>query len=822
MKLNLPERAVPVIEDATVHYDDQVLITRTDAWTAVRVPLQPYAFRSHDDQHALGWASTLSLGALKAGDVRFKVVRRPFSPEAFVRATDDAAQRNGTPSPHWPEWLAGQAARMAERHPVNKEVVIFRRLGQRSAVAQMRERTLTAQAVRKHLPFPAVAAHELAHWHEEADAVRSVLARGAYRAQPVTAADLRWYRRHALYRGLVPPEPSVTGRTRWGREQIVDEFADVQLTPLATAVRIDSPAGTVYTTTLTMSVFPETMTFPDMPPWLAHLDRVSPVWAEADVHASLIPPHVAKRQVLGKLRLAQDQRNDAHSAGADLPLEVEQMAALGRELQYTIPSRRLPLAYGWARVRVDAPTLKELAHRVEHAKAEYANESSPHIDLTVQSGMTQLDLLVEGIPGMPQRVKSYRQRWTSETLACALPQAGSELGHGKGLYAGMTTGRTVQSVVLDLHSSITRRTESDIEGPGGVVLLGAQRAGKSGALVQIIADGNEQGKTSVVVDFSGPIARAADLPRFAGRMQVLDVAKTGGGILDPMSPAVIPGDGQVNRAVREKRKTLTRDTLSVLVAQQLKTLPEAETQLLRAISEVAVEKHPSTAAVIARLARSRAKDAQALAEHFEFILGSDEASSLVGEGERVEFQDEPITRIITARGVALPQAGKSRDQWAPSEALGAAMFGVAANLAHRLQWDLPPHLLKYLIFDEAHIAMGLEQGRRVIELALRDGPKHGCAVILATHNAADLADERITNAIATKFQFRSTSPAELERGFAITGIEDTPANRRRIRGLRNGECIAVDDRDVRDRFRWDQWDAELAVVQNTTPTGDLA
>jgi hypothetical protein len=218
-------------------------------------------------------------------------------------------------------------------------------------------------------------------------------------------------------------------------------------------------------------------------------------------------------------------------------------------------------------------------------------------------------------------------------------------------------------------------------------------------------------------------------------------------------------------------------------------------------------------------------EAQSLAEHLRFELGAHDADVLVGSGATAstvlehEGFVEPFTRIITAPGLALPRAGTPMDEWQPAQALGAAVFGVAAHLAHRLLWDLPPHWLKYLLVDEAHIAMGTEQGRRIIEQSLRDGPKHGVVVGLATHNAIDLADERIINALATKMLFRSTSDTELGRALAVAGIEDTPATRRQVRNLRNGECIIVTNTDVRDRVQWHLHDRELAAALNTTPAG---
>jgi hypothetical protein len=412
------------------------------------------------------------------------------------------------------------------------------------------------------------------------------------------------------------------------------------------------------------------------------------------------------------------------------------------------------------------------------------------------------------------RHKSWKQRWTCDTVACSLPQAGSNLGHTTGLYVGPTTGRYVQAATLDPHHGITRRSSTDVEGPGGMVLLGAQRAGKSSALGTIVSDATERGYTSILIDFSGPLARLADMRRHRGRIQVLDLVKMGGGVLDPMSGSVIPGDPQHDRRVREARKHLTRNTLHLLAHRQLAASPEAESEMLRAITEEAEAHRPSLRGVIERLRHSSNMDAGALAEHLLFELSGQDADLLFGEGG--EITGEPVTRIITAPGLPLPPVGTPIDQWMPSQALGAATFGIAAALAHRLLWDLPPHQLKYLLVDEAHIAMGTEAGRRVIEQALRDGPKHGVVVGLATHNAVDLADERIINALGTKMLSRSTADTELERAIRVAGLEDTPSVRRQIRSLRNGECVLVLDNGVRDRVQWDLWDPALAATLNTT------
>lgn len=808
MRIPVPSRPLAWIDETCLYYDDQVLLTNEGAWTAVEVPLVPYGFRSYDDRLDLGWRSTLALAALSEGDVRVKVVREPFDADGWQRRVQEHVEGVASPAGEaWRSWRIRQAAAMEQAQASAKRVVLFRRLGTRTTPAQWNSRLGRA-------PLDS----EIEGWQAVAERERALLARGGFKAVPVDADDVRWLRRHALARGLVPPAPTSTGRRLWHRQEVQEEFADLTLTPLARGVRIDTPHGTVFTATLVASAFPVEMTHPETPPWLAHLDWVGP-WVEADLSLRLVPPGKAKKDVVGRLRLAQDQRSEAAESAADLPIETEQMHGLARRLEHDIPAMRRPLVYGWARFHVDAWSEEELDYRVRRLVERYADEDSPRIDLALPTGMAQVDLLVEGVPGQPVRHKSWKQRWTVDTVACSLPQAGSNLGHSTGMYVGPTTGRYVQAATLDPHHSITRRLETDVEGPGGMALLGAQRAGKSSALGTITYDATLRGYTTVLIDFSGPLARLADLPGCEGRVQVLNLVKVGGGLLDPMSPNVIPGEPMGSVAVREARKHLTRNTLHLLAHKRLAQHPNAESAMLRAIAQEVLVKNASLRGVVNRLLLDPNPEVQSLAEHLQFELGGQDADVLFGQGDENVYTEgtvEPVTRIITAPGLALPKAGVPMAEWQPAEALGAAVFGVAAHLAWRLLWDMPGHQLKYLLVDEAHIAMGTEAGRRVIEQALRDGPKHGVVVGLATHNAIDLSDERIVNAIATKMLFRSRADTELERAIAVAGLEDTPSTRRQIRNLRNGECIMVTDTDVRDRVQWHLHDPDLRGALNTT------
>jgi hypothetical protein len=801
-------------------YDDQALLTDTEAWTWTEWQQVPWAFRPSSERRDAGWAATLSLAKLRAGRLHVKV-RQEATVGGWAAGRDGHVRRYGDPGEGWAAHLAGAEARQLERQRWSKRVVAGWRLGVRGPVEQLRDQLPDYLLDGRELHGRA-----LARWADAAAGARDTLGRGAFGAVGLSAVELRQVRQHAAFRGIDPPELSVSRRRLFEPDQVADEFCGLEVYPtvvptrggLRTCLRIVAPSGQVrYSAGWLVGTMPDSMLFPAGKPWLAHMDGLD-FPCEQDAWLDLVPPRRALRDVKRKLEMARDQANDAAFAGIDLPLETEQMIALARKWEYAIPKRRLPVVYGWVGLRADADSAGELAARWDRAVEHYKEIG---IDLEWPGGWSQVDLYLQGIPGGTRKFSSYKQRWPIETVGCGMVHAGSGLSHPVGMYAGTTTGRMRRQVVRwNPHHAITRSREHGerhVEGQGGAVLLGNQRAGKSNALGTMAHDHALGGIPTVMIDFGGMQARLAGVPDLAGRVQVIDLLAAGGGSADTMTDAVVPGSWADPRVAQARRK-LTRDTLELLAWPEMRQ-PGAGSALRDAIRAVGGSAFPSTAKVIADLAGRGEVGAQ-LASLLAFDLDTADGALVTGERGGGDWQadvaDERVPLTILTGGVQLPDPSKPVDAWDSTARFGAAMFGIAAWRARRLLWGLDPRLLRLLLIDEAHVALATAAGRKVIEDALRAGPKLGVATVLATHNAQAVADPAIANSVSTWFQFRSTSSDELADALRLARVEDTPRTRALIRGFRNGECLAVFPNDARDRFVWDRWNGPLREALNTT------
>lgn len=845
MNQTIMSRPVPFGADPTLQYDSETLLTTRGGFTVMEVPTIPYAFRSAKERVQAGWTATLSLAALE-GRVVIKQVRTPTDPSPSTAELDRRVRAAGDPAEGWPGYLQGQMDREELWTPLSKRVFVVAALGARSVPDQVAWRQEPGQVPvrwweRRPQPLAPVTERERERFAGLAGPVRHSLSTGGYRARPVTVADVAGLRSQAASRVPGWVGAGVDTHGRWDRRDVVDEFGEIRYRVGPRWVQVSSPGGTRYTTTLVCWGFPQEMTFPDVQPWLGHLDSLpSGVQVETDLVLDLVPVDKARAHIRRQQRGAVEQRGEAHRAGVDLPHEVAEMVTLGQTLDYALPRRRLPVAYGWARIRVDADSVADL----DAAVVEVERHMRPTLIGVVRPvGRAQLDLLREGVPGVPVSFKSWRQRWMLETAACSLQHAGSGLGHKVGSVRGLTTGRERRVVKIDLHHAITRRTAQDVEQSGGVGFFGAPRSGKSSAFAQIIDDAMLAGTRNLTLD---PSRRLQAVYGLHDRVQALDPVQTGGGLVDPLgrflipmpASAVVSGEalegcrnaaerkaledaaGLVRARVLQERQTLERQTLSAIAWRQLVADPGVEGALLDAIRRVAGSAEPSSAAVVDQLKRSTTKAVKNMGTVLAFDVEGGQGGAVFGTGADAGalagVQDtEIVGRIMSLFGVQLPKAGLPVADWESHHRLGAATFGCAAHMARRLMMDGDPSRLKLLLIDEAHVLAAMDSGRAAIDDSLRLGPKEGVVTALATHNATDLSEKTLA-AIAMFFLFRTQSVEEMRTSHAAAGIPDTDTNRGIRAGLKNGECIAKLDTGVTDRMQWQLWRPGLEEAANTT------
>lgn len=804
--------AAPVgIADPTKTYDDLVLLTRDRALTVVEVPTISLAYLSDAGIIAAHAAATSALLPLRERRVTFRSMQSPTDVAANALRLDGRARLQGQPEPAWGQHLVAMQDRHEQAAPNRKRVFAEIDLGERSWRTALK---------------PSVAGRERAHWAAAARSVRGRLAASGLGTIDVDSSTLRAMRRRALVRGPLGLVTS-TGRHRWDDDEIRDEFADVDLVLGPNWVRTTSSASDRYVATFCVSAYPETVRFPTemRRPWLATLDAIEGFTVDTDLIFDLVPPSKAADDLMAQRQYATDQRDDA-GRGDDLDLDTVDMLDMTKAWAQRLRTDRLPVAYGWARIRVDADSPADLAEMYAEVRHQMDGAGGTGIDVAWPGGKAQVDLLAEGVPGMPVRYTAWKKRMFLPMATAAMPHVGSTLGHAVGSYRGYTTGVEQRGAVLvDLHHAITRPDDDErhVERPPGIALLGAQGSGKTTALLEMVYEATMQGQPVVALNPSSPWEEFAAMPHWTpGRIATLDLLGAGGGIVDPLGPVLIPmpegADEATRRAVQRERARLADETFGILAHKQC-TDPKVEVALMEAIERVVVREDSCSRVLIEDLQAQGTDEARVLATALRFRTGASESDALLGEGAQ-QVSMTATTRIISMKGMAqqMPRAGKPMADWLPSEALAAATFACAAHLAWRLLATSTAATLKVFAADEVHVLMATDSGRRVVEGLLRVGRAHGTVAVLATHNDRDLADETIRAAIAQWFLFRTDNEAEARASNAAAGLEDSREMAQVRKTLRNGECIAVLDNGTRGRMRWDRdWIAGLSGAATTTP-----
>lgn len=805
---------------AAVYLDDDLVLSRTHAWTCVQLPQESYEYRTSEARESVAQRIALAFAGLLKGEAdtvncHLILTSLPHDTGAWRAQLDAAMTSRGWKSkPGWQPYVDDMTEYLAEAGFRTQRVYLLVELGTRSHlsfddldVRKLAKKLWGAGDKILLADDPAVSDEELNKWRGKARAVRSALADSSYSGAVGTPArDVAWLIKKPLWGTTECPTVSDASATVWGKGAI-DQLADSVVTnghKYVGLTQID-PASvterTSYSATLSVARFPETMSFPESEPWIYYAAGLDfPVdWS---IRFELIPPSKAHKDVSKKAHMVRDEAAHILETGQALPLQVQENLEKATLLEYSIRKRQVPWVYARYRIRVSADTPEELVIRCRKVIDRYRDLG---IDVAWPSG-DQLDLLLEAMPGEKVRSSAYQQYQEVLVIAGGMPTASSEVGNmpyrGKGWigpYVGETTARRRSPVFFGPHVLPTQDRDA------GIAIVGKPGSGKSFLGFSLAHQCAAAGVHTIFIDPKRDAVNLGLLPGM-GQAKVFDLMHGNDGMIDPFSL----GDDVANS------KLLALETVRLLLGGSALS-EEREAALIAAIDAVAVSDVPSLSSVVDWLLAADDLSARNLGSVLRTLRELPFARLCFSPQRGVRLDPEDGLMVFTLLGLDYPEPGMGPDTYSYENRLAVAVLYLLTRFARRLFMNMDPTYPKAIFIDEAWTLAGTAQGATLIQSVARMGRSHSTALCIISQNARDMMDERVTNSISTVAGFFSDDETEIDAELGLLRIEKNDTHRADIRGLQQGECIMRDAYGRVSRVYIDAWNRDLFTVFNTNP-----
>jgi hypothetical protein len=773
------------------YLEDGLLIASGGPWAWFRLPTHSYEVLSENQRLAELVAQERLLSGLRDLEAHLLVLPRTLPVSSWAAGLDRATTR---PAPGWPAYLERTIAHLRGQRFRQREVYLGLRL------VKERRRPWLARLVAGPerligLDDPRPDGRDLDGLRRELELTLPRVTAASPGARPATAAELRWLVRRASWRGLLE-DAEVQGppaRPAWGGETLA--LIEGVVRNGHRSLRLGGDAGGIgHLATLAVAHMPDRLAFPGGAEWLHHHDLLDfPV--EASVRFRVVSPREAARDLGRQVAAALDQAEHVARTSADLPLDVQEVYEDARQLERRVLKDQQPLVYCWPRLLVAGASEEQMVARVTEL---VENHRDLGIELVRPSG-DQLALFLEAMPGDRVRVRAYEQRMEPVTLAGAMYGASAELGDGRGCYVGQTTGQSRVAVTLDVLLAALRNR------PTAVSITGAPGSGKTNTALLLAYQARLRGAWVVIVD---PKAEATGLTRLEGlgAVQTLRLDHTYEGLLDPFR---IEDDGA-------EASLLAAELCRVFLPPRL--AQEVEGNLLTAAAEEAAQaERPSLLGLLGRLEASGSELALEAAAPLRAMASMPMARMCFAGEEVAKLRLQDALTVIQFAGLSLPPAGSRPEDWSIPERLAVGLMRAVTALAGRLIDSGTTSQPKLLVLDEAWALTASAEGQRLVERLARTGRSRNAALLLATQNARDLMDERVTNCLGVKLGFRSEDEAELRAMLALLDVEPSAELMAQVSRFAPGECLMRDLEGRVGRLQVELVPDELRAAFDTTP-----
>jgi hypothetical protein len=812
--MKTPQRSnVPIC-----YIGDSILMTSTGVWTYLILPPVSWAFLAETeneqqvtsaagayanlrvpaaDQPKLSalWDAAKTAKLAPISELHIRTAARRYSAQAWARQLAAPGARTPGCAAHMRRVLQV----IADKEYWEKITYLGVRLGSRGRVA----------GSTGILSRPGE--EEIRRWAGLARAAGMTLGASELKAVPATAAQLAWLIRHTTCGPSLDLAP-LPDLKAYGPED-VSALMDAAVTEQRASIGITARGKQEScATVLTYSRFPKVMDYPDNgPPWAVMADwAATPAFpAEYSARICLMDPQQVDKDIRHKLISIDEEAGHTADAGARVPLALQERVSDAQLLQHALAVSGDPLAYATHRLVISGPDQETCAERARTV-IEYCNRTGIKL---VRQQCDQMPLYNETIPGGAPRGKLHIQQQPVTTIAGGMPQAAETLGDGTGPYLG-TAKTQAETPVFWSPFEAARRDD-----PTVAAILGEPGGGKSFMTGRICLDAAvTQGATVVILDpikkemrQLAPLIKEAGLP-----VSVIAIDEHHPGLLDPFRFGGSAGE-KIQRAA---------EVLMMLLPDTVGDAEKASRHgaVLRAVEAVAGRPEPSLREVIGELrdeAVRRQGDGTRIEENLVTeltVLSRMPLGSLCfaqGESESLDIMGQ--TTILTFSGLDLPSVTTAPGNYRMAERLSIALYYLTTELVRGL-FAADRAVPKLLAVDEAWALTRTTQGQSLIEAMSRMGRSHNIAMLLASHNVADLLDERITGCISTVLAVHSRADREVRAVFGQLDIADTPGNRNWLGGLRTGEVIM---RDLDGRIgvvAIDDGGARFRAGMDTNPT----
>lgn len=798
------------------YIDDEIVLSETEAWTYVRLPLLPYEFRAYSEREGFADQLTTALGSVISDknepvEAHLRVVHEPFNTlDWATQLVNKVGTQN--PTPGWIDYLADMAEHVDYQGYDIKKVYLGVKLGTRGADSAKEDLLIPLKKITQFLEKTAnvedgvVQEEELAKWVKLSRSIRRTLRESHLRALPATSEEIARLVAHPFYPEMEQPPVSASKSVVWGpgsiRHLVEGVIVHNRKWVEVSQINKNGKEVTGYRATLAISRFPDELFFPDQEPWI-HLSSSLAFPVDFSIRFNVVPVQTVKKDVGKKLTDAKDQAIHIAESGSSVPLKVQEQLQVATMLEFEMDKNRAPWAYARHRLSIAASDPEELMARGRSVIEAYRELG---IDVVWPSG-DQLDLLQESLPGDKVRAYSYYQRQELSVIAGGMPTASSDVGDNAatdkkawlGPYLGMTTSRVMTPAFFSPHVSMTRNY------PPGVAITGAPGGGKSFLAFSLAHQMALQGVWTIYIDPKADAKPMGEL-KGLGNPRVFDLRDGHPGMLDPFGMGSTIAESTL----------LALETLRLLLGGNISE--EREEALLNAVDYVASQPNPSLSMVVETLTEDKGNTgARNLGAVLKTISSLPFARLCFAPTGGTRLRPEDGLTVVTLLGLDLPSASTTPEDYSYENRLAVSVMYLLTRYARQLMLSLNKSHPKAICIDEAWAITTTPQGAKLIPEIARMGRSHNTALVLVSQNAGDLMAEAVTNSISTKFAFRSSIPSEIDDVLELMGLDKDQGYQAAVRDLRNGECIMQDLDGRVARVQIDAWNKELFDTFNTNP-----